>query len=86
MSIHPMSDFKIVVGNIVAYYCYEAGNSLQTQHFYVDGVKKLTLPHADFLRVCDAIHAEHMVQGADTDCDESEENEVVEILGEDDGV
>ena len=35
-----MSDFNIQVGNILAYYCYEAGNSLQTQHFYVDGVKK----------------------------------------------
>ena len=76
-TIHPLSDFNIQVGNILAYYCYEAGNSLQTQHFYVDGVKKLTLPHADFIRVCDAIHAEHMIQGADTDCDESEENEQI---------
>ena len=72
---HPMSYFNIQVGNILAYYCYEAGNSLQTQHFYVDGVKKLTLPHADFLRVCDAIHAEPMVQGAGVNCDESEENQ-----------
>jgi hypothetical protein len=74
-TLHPMSDYTIKVGNILAYYCYEAGNSLQTQHFYVDGVKVRCLPHADFIRVCDAIHADHMVQGADTDCDESEENQ-----------
>ncbi len=74
-TLHPMSDFTIQVGNILAYYRYEAGNSLQTQHFYVDGVKKLTLPHADFIKVCDAIHAERMVEGANTDCDESEENQ-----------
>jgi hypothetical protein len=70
-----MSDFKIQVGNILAYYCYEAGNSLQMHHFYVDGVKKLTLPHADFIRVCDAIHLNHMIQNANTDSDESEDNQ-----------
>ena len=75
MNIHPMSDYSMKIGNIVVYYCYESGNRLETNHFYVDGVKKLTLPNADFFKVCDAIHAKHMVHGADTDCDESEENQ-----------
>jgi hypothetical protein len=77
MNLHPMSDFKIEVGNILVYYCYEAGNSLQTQHFYVGGVKTRTLPNADFIKVSNAIHAQHMEKGTDTDSDESEENEPV---------
>ena len=73
--MHQTSTYRKVIGNIVVFYNYEAGNSLQTQHFYVDGVKKLTLPHAEFIRICDAIHADKMTQGTDTDCDKSEENE-----------
>ena len=72
---HPMSDFKIVVGNVVAYYNYMAGNSLQINHLYVDGKKIATLPREGFLKVCEAAHDLHMVQGADTDCDESDDNE-----------
>ena len=71
---HIFCDFHKVVGDYEVFYNYKAGNSLEVQHVYRNGAFAL-LPAS----VYDALHADHMVEGADTDSDESEENEMVRV-------
>lgn len=71
---HTLCEFHRVIEGFEVFYNYKAGNSLEIQHAYKNGTYAL-MP----TEIYDAIHADHMVEGADTDSDESEENEVVHV-------
>jgi len=73
--IHTTCTYRMEVGDIIVFYNYEKGNNLQIQHFYKYGIKVRSVTTGEFNYIADIIHTDHMIEGIDTDCDLSEENE-----------